>query len=236
MVILCCVFSVHHGRPQALFPSFLRVRLCVKWSWDRLTFHISYNLNVSFSIWLYRAALKVRSMCAHLHSQYTHITLTVHSQYTHSTPTVYTQYTQYTQLYTQFTPKLTQHFMFPYIYLRHVVAVPYLDCEPYRGQCYWKRVKAVWLSGDWNVTVSTGSIRPWLWEDTCSVTRWEGLLVAAVAIADSCLILLLNVAMCIAHQMHTDISYLFGQLNLHNAKWKWPCPYITWFNTLPVRW
>jgi hypothetical protein len=142
-----------------------------------------------------------------------------HSAYTHSTLTV----RQYCTI-------------FPYIYFLQSVTVPCLDCEGYRGQCYWNRVKAVWLSGDWNVTVSTGSIRPWRWEGSCSVNRWEVLPVAAVAIADSCLMLLLNVAMCIVHQMYTDISYLFGQLDLQNSTWKWPCPYITWFNTLPVRW
>jgi hypothetical protein len=144
-------------------------------------------------------------------------TLSVHSQYTH------------------ITLNIRQYFIiFPYIYLRQSVTVQCLDCEGYRGKCYWNRVKAVWLSGDWNVTVCTGSIRPWRWADSCSVNRWEGLTVAAVAIADSCLILLLNVAMCIAHQMYTDISYLFGQLNLQNAAWKWPCPYTTWFSAVPV--
>jgi hypothetical protein len=123
-------------------------------------------------------------------------TFKVHSMNTHSTLTV----RQYCIL-------------FPYTYLCHFMTIPCLDCERCRGQCYWNRVKAVWPSSDWTMTVHTGSIWRRHWEDSCSVNWWEGLSVAAVATSDSFVMLLLIVAMCIAHQMYTDINKVFG-LNL----------------------
>jgi hypothetical protein len=100
----------------------------------------------------------------------------------------------------------TQTVFYISLYLtRSVRDLPSLYCGGYRGQCYWNRVKAVWLSGDWNVTVSTGSIRPWRWEDSCLVKWKEGLPVAAVATADSCLMYLVTV-WCVLHTKLTLIS------------------------------
>jgi hypothetical protein len=107
------------------------------------------------------------------------VTLREDSRYTHATLTVRSRSQN-----TVYFPMFTSVSWWPY---------RVWGCEGYRGRCYWKRVKAVWPSGDWNVTVRTGSIRAWRWEDSCSVNWWGGLSVASVGTADSCVMLLLIV-------------------------------------------
>ena len=57
--------------------------------------------------------------------------------YTRGTPTIHSHYTHNTLTHRKYC------ITFPCIYLRQFVTVPCLDCEGYRGHCYWDRLKVV---------------------------------------------------------------------------------------------